>query len=127
MGAGTYQSIANIFLGVGFEHSHNYEYGDGLLGHIWGIQTGETIGGIRRRQMNHDERRVWEYTVDWIDETHRTNFLTFLRNVDGSFLPFFFKDENDSLYYVCMPNADTAFTHLQYQLYRIRTRLEEEL
>jgi len=126
-GAGTYQQIANIFIGFHFEHSVNWDYGDGLLGPVYGVETGETTGGIRRRQLNHDRRNIWEYGFSYIDETHKTNMETFLDSVYGSYYPFYMADENGTLYYVGLVNNEFPYKHIQYQLYGIRLRIEEEL
>jgi len=127
MGAATYQQIGFILLGAKFQHSVNWNFGDGQRGYDFGIETGETIGGHRRRQLNYYMRRSWEYTFEYIDETHRSNLEAFLASVYSSFYPFFFTDEESSGYYVCLTNKNTDLTHLNYQEYNFRLRLEEEL
>lgn len=127
MGAATYQQIATIFLGTKFEHTVNWSYGSGRLGHQWGVQVGKTTGGIRRRQKNHDERKIWQYTFEWINETHHDNIVSWAQSVYGNWYPFFFADEEASLYYVALADSGINFSHLKYQLYHNPIQLEEEL
>jgi len=131
MGAATYQQIATIFLGTKFEHSVNWSYGSGRLEYQWGVQVGETTGGIRRRQKNHDERKIWQYTFEWIDETHHDNILSWAQSVYGNWYPFFMGDEyfasGTDLCYVALANSAINFSHIKYQLYHNPIRLEEEL
>ena len=127
LGAVTYQQIGFILLGAKFQHSVNWNFGDGLLGFDWGVETGETTGGHRRRQLNHYMRRAWEYTFEYIDETHRSNLQTFLAAVYGSFYPFIFTNEESSIYYAALNHRRTDLTHLEYQQYNVRLSLEEEL
>jgi len=131
MGADTYQQIATIFLGTKFEHSVNWSYGSGQLEYQWGVQVGETTGGIRRRQKNHDERKIWQYIFEWIDETHHDNIVSWAQSVYGNWYPFFMGDEyfasGTDLYYVALADSGIKFPHIKYQLYHNPIRLEEEL
>jgi len=127
MGAATYQQIGFVLLGAKFQHSVNWNFGDGNLGYDYGVETGETTGGHRRRQKNYGLRKSWEYSFEYIDETHKDNFIAFLDGVYGPFYPFFFTDEEGSGYYVSLIDRTQNFTHLNYQEYNPRIRLEEEL
>ena len=127
LGAATYQQMGFVLLGAKFQHSVNWNFGDGNLGYDYGVETGETTGGHRRRQKNYGLRRSWEYSFEYIDETHKDNFIAFLDGVYGPFYPFFFTDEEGSGYYVSLIDRTQNFTHLNYQEYNPRIRLEEEL
>jgi len=126
MGSATYQQLGTIFLGATFAHTINWNYG-GELGSQWGVEMRETAGGIRRRQKNHDERKSWAFTFEYMNETHHTNLMTFLRAVYGNYYPFFFSDEAGSLYYVSMASNRHARPNTQYQFYNYPMVMEEEI
>lgn len=122
-GAGNYQQIGFICFST-LLHPVNYTYG-GQYGLVPGVEVGETDGGVRRRQKNHNGRKMFQLTWNNITQSHYEDILDFWQHVHGNFYPFVYEDENDNAYYVTLEGI--SYTPRQYQLWDMTLKLEEDI
>jgi len=127
MGAATYQQIGTIFMGEVLTHPVNWNFETGKRGYEYGVQERVTVGGTKRTQKDHDLRRTWEYEFDWISETHYGYITSFLDEVYGNYYPFFFADEDGTLFYGRLATPGLKFDHHTYQAYGVPMRIEQEI
>ena len=115
----TYPSIGQIMMCIGFSPSYPYDFGYRTKNREFESAVRSiALDGSIRTAIEYNGREVLEMTFTLISDADRAKFVTFFNTVRGPWLPFYFIDIDDAVYYV---HLDERYNPLQTDNYQLNT------
>lgn len=86
--------VSQFYLGLEYEISVNFNYGDEIGIDYSGVKLKESLAGVRSAEVGTPARKYWHVNWDILDETNKEKFDSVMAITNGAQYPLFFVDSD---------------------------------
>ena len=112
----TTPQLGQVFIGSVFDSVHTQSFPYKAKGEEFLTTRRRSISGIARGVQVFAGVLTFELKFEMMDDTFRTNWLSFHQKVRGGLCPFYFSDDGSTYYYMLLDKDLDSVEIMRYQL-----------